>query len=75
MIDSGNYTDRDAPPQHPAFDGTQPKRSKKPPLSEAIVVYFVVCFMLYCIVLFVTLHHLTSCISVVCIFCRLNTVN
>ncbi len=29
MIDSGNYTDRDTPPQHPAFDGTQPKRPKK----------------------------------------------
>ena len=38
MIDSGNYTDRDNPPQHPAFDGTQPKRPKKPSLSEAIMV-------------------------------------
>ena len=37
VIDSGNYTDRDAPPQHPMFDGTQPKRPKKQSLSEAIV--------------------------------------
>ena len=37
MIDSGNYTNRDTPPQHPAFDGTLPKRPKKPSLSEAIV--------------------------------------
>ena len=37
MIDSGNYTDRDTPPQHPAFDGTQPRRPKKPSLSEATI--------------------------------------
>ena len=37
MINSGSYTDQDAPPQHPAFDGTQPKRPKKPSLCEAVV--------------------------------------
>ena len=37
MIDSGNYSDRDTPPKHPAFDGTEPKRPKKTSLSEAIV--------------------------------------